>query len=215
MSLLDAPFRSSLRWSRIGDAYEVTRKPRNLDVASLETVPFVPMDTIPQGGAYHPGFTLKPPNELKSGTYFERGDILLAKITPSFENGKQALAIDLPAPFGYATTEVIPLRPRNRGHDPRLLFFYLLHPDIRHHIAERMEGATGRQRVPQDVLLDTQYPEFEPREQAVIAECLEMVQRMIVVEEAKREVLKGLFVSLLDKLMTGEIRTVDLEKTAI
>lgn len=78
-----------------------------------------------------------------------------------------------------------------------------------------MEGATGRQRVPQTVLLDTQYPEFHPREQVLIAECPEMMQRMIGIEQTKREILEGLFVSLRDKLMTGKIRTADLEKTAI
>ena len=35
--------------------------------------------------------------------------MLLAKITPSFENGKQGIIRELPTPFGIATTEVIPL----------------------------------------------------------------------------------------------------------
>ena len=183
MSILDLPLPRSARWSRVGDAYEVTKRPHGFAVAAAETVPFVPMDTIPQGGGYHAEFLLKASNEIKSSTYFERGDILVAKITPSFENGKQAFTTNLPAPFGYATTEVIPLRPRKEKQDSRLLFFYLLHPDIRDHIAERMEGTTGRQRVPQDVLLDIHYPEFPLEEQTAIADRLEMVQRRIAVEE--------------------------------
>ena len=182
MILLDSDFAEGRQWPRLGDAYEITKKPRGLDMASLPTVPFVPMDAIPQGGTYAPDYTLRKPSEIRSGTYFERGDVLVAKITPSFENGKQALVTGLPTPFGIATTEVIPLRPHKEGQDTRLLFFYLLHPDIRHHVAERMEGATGRQRIPQDVILDLPFPEFKPEEQTAISDSLEMIQRLRVVE---------------------------------
>ena len=175
MSLLDTELAEGRRWLRLGDAYEVTKKPRGLDMASLPAVPFVPMDAIPQGGAYTADYTMRPPGEIRSGTSFERGDALIAKITPSFENSKQALATALPTPFGIATTEVIPLRPCKGGQDRRLLFFYLLHPDVRHHVAECMEGATGRQRIPADVLLDLPFPKFDPEEQTAVSDTLEPV----------------------------------------
>ena len=139
MSLLEADLGEGRKWSRVGDCYEVTKKPRGLDRFAFPVIPFAAMEAIPQNGTYLPDFTMKAPDAIASSTYFERGDILVGKITPSFENGKQALIRELAAPFGYATTEVIPLHPRSDRHDPRLLFYYLLHPDIRHHVAERME----------------------------------------------------------------------------
>jgi len=142
------------------------------------------MDAVPQGGAFQPDISSKPRADIASGTYFERGDLLIAKITPSFENGKQALVRDLSLPFGFATTEVIPLRPRSPEHDPRLLFFYLLHPDVRHHIAERMEGSTGRQRVSESVLLDLPIPSFEHHEEQAIGMALEAVKAAALAEEA-------------------------------
>ena len=201
MSLFDVKLAGGRRWLRLGDVYEVTKKPRGLDAASLPTVPFATMDAIPQGGAYAPDYTLRMPGQIRSGTYFERGDVLIAKITPSFENGKQALTTALPTPFGFATTEIIPLRPRKGEHDRRLMFFYLLHPDVRHHVAERMEGTTGRQRIPEDVLLDLPLPEFEPEEQTAVADSLEMIQRSIAVEarfiqataDLKRAAMRTLF----------------------
>lgn len=201
MSLLDAEFRGRRQWTRVADCYEVTRKPRDVHRSSLASVPFAAMEAIPQGGTYDATFTMKPPATITSGTYFERGDILVSKITPSFENGKQALARNLPAPFGYATTEVIPLRPTDAGHDPRLLFFYLLHPDIRHYVSERMEGSTGRQRVPESVLLDLPIPLFDRDEQAAIADALEAIQRAkaneVVAEfrvrDLKRAAMRALF----------------------
>lgn len=200
MSLLDADV-GSREWIRVGDCYEVTKKPRDLDRFSFSEIPFAAMEAIPQDGTYAPTFTVKAANAIASGTYFERGDLLVAKITPSFENGKQALALDLPAPFGYATTEVIPLHPREPKHDPRLLFFYLLHPDIRHHVAERMEGTTGRQRVPEDVLLDLPIPAFDRGEQTAIADALETIRRAsaaetqceLAVQNLKRAAMRALF----------------------
>ena len=215
MSLLDTEFAEGRQWLQLGDAYEITKKPRGLDMASLPAVPFVPMDAIPQGGTYAPDYTLRQPSEIRSGTYFERGDVLLAKITPSFENGKQALVIGLPTPFGIATTEVIPLRPRKEGQDTRLLFFYLLHPDVRHHVAERMEGATGRQRIPQDVILDLPFPEFKPEEQTAISDSLEMIQRLRAVEMQSMQKAQALNRTAMHTLFTRGLRGEAQKETEI
>lgn len=193
MSVLDSDLHGDRRWSRVGDAYAVTKKPRDLDFNSVREIPFAAMDAIPQGGVYLPTFAVRAPDAIASGTYFERGDVLVAKITPSFENGKQAWIHELSAPFGYATTEVIPLHPLSDQHDPRVLFFYLLHPDVRHFITERMEGSTGRQRVPDNVLLDLRIPELLPREQEAIGNALEVVHSGIQQEwktEKSAQVLK-------------------------
>lgn len=194
MSLLETEFAPGRHWQRVGDAYAVTKKPRGLDLGSMDSIPFAAMEAIPQGGAYDATFTPKAPGSITSGTYFEHGDVLVGKITPSFENGKQAYAANLPQAFGYATTEVIPLHPKSDHHDPRLLFFYLLHPDIRHYIAERMEGSTGRQRVPDNVLLDLPMPAFEKDDQTHMANALELIHRAITAEsqsEANARELKN------------------------
>ena len=215
MSLLDTELVEGRQWLRLGDAYEVTKKPRGLDMTSLSVIPFVPMDSIPQGGAYTPDYTMRPPGEIRSGTYFERGDALVAKITPSFENGKQALATGLPTPFGIATTEIIPLRPSKEGQDRRLLFFYLLHPDVRHHVAERMEGATGRQRIPTDVLLDLPFPEFDPEEQTTISDTLEMIQQLMAVETQSIETTQALKRTAMQTLFTRGLRGEAQKETEI
>jgi len=215
MGLLDAKLPEGRHWLRVGDAYEVTKKPYRLDISSLPTVPFAPMASIPSGGAYTPEYILKMPNEIRGGTYFERGDILVAKITPSFENGKQALTTELPTPFGFATTEIIPLRPRKEGHDRRLLFFYLLHPDIRHHIAERMEGTTARQRVPTDALLTLPFPKFSREEETAIADSLEMIQEIMAVEVRLIKVAKALKRAAMQTLFTCGLRGEAQKETEI
>ena len=215
MGLLDTELADNRHWLRMGDIYEVTKKPRGLDTASLKTIPFATMEAIPQGGAYAPDYSRRAPSEIRSGTYFERGDVLVAKITPSFENGKQALTTALPAPFGFATTEVIPLRPHGEGHDRRFLFFYLLHPDIRYHIAERMEGTTGRQRVPIDTFLNLPFPTFEYEEQTAIADSLELIQRLKTIQVQSMQTAAELKRAAMQTLFTRGLRGEPLKETEI
>ena len=202
MNLLDLAFEDGRKWTRVGERFAVTKRSRKRDLKGLGSISYFPMDVIPQDGSYEPtSFTAKSAHEISSGTYFERGDVLVAKITPSFENGKQALIRSLEADFGFATTEVIPLHALSPESDARLLFFYLLHPDIRHFIAERMEGSTGRQRVPENLLLDLPMPDLKPSAQKRAADALELIQSAVAVEakivatarEAKTAAMRQLF----------------------
>ena len=119
---------------------------------------------------------LKTNDELSSGTYFEPGDILLAKITPSFENGKQCTIEGLPTPFGIATTEVIPIREVVDVSDRFYLFYYLLLPDVRTLLAGRMQGTTGRQRLGKETLVNLEIPLPPLPEQRAIAHILQTIQ---------------------------------------
>jgi len=215
MSLFESELGNGRQWSRVGDGYEVTKKPRALDRSTFPMIPFAAMEAIPQGGSYLPTFTMKAPTSIASGTYFELGDLLVAKITPSFENGKQALVYQLDTPFGYATTEVIPLRPRSDEHDPRFLFFYLLNTDVRSYVTERMEGSTGRQRVPENVLLDLPIPIFTFFEQKAIADVLESIHRLRELVRKKDSVLGNLSNALLHKLIVGDVGVADLDLSAL
>jgi type I restriction enzyme S subunit len=94
---------------RIREVYRFTKKPRDLLFAENGLVPFLPMDIIPIGRVYVSDCQERLISALTSGTYVENGDLLVAKITPSFENGKQAI-IDWQVPFGFATTEIIPIQ---------------------------------------------------------------------------------------------------------
>ena len=77
-----------------------------------ELVSFVPMEDL---GILSKSFNLNKERKLKdvsgSYTYFADNDVLLAKITPCFENGKKAIANDLTNGIGFGTTEFYVLRP--------------------------------------------------------------------------------------------------------
>ena len=160
---------------RISDAYDFTKKPLGLDLTKNgNEIPFFAMDQIPLGKIRVSEFTPKPADKLGSGTYVENGDVMVAKITPSFENGKQAI-VDIETDFAYATTEVIPLRGIAGKSDNLFLFFFLLHPEVRSDLAGKMEGSTGRQRLSKAVLGERLIPLPPLPEQKKIVHILSMM----------------------------------------
>ena len=186
----------------IAKAIAFTSKPRNLDVKSFDQVPFVPMDVVPQDNTYICDCTWKPGIDIRSGNYFEKGDCLLAKITPCFENGKQGIARDLPADFGFASTELIPFRGRTGFSNKYFLFYFFLEPTTRRQIAQKMEGATGRQRIPISVLKNWPLSLPPLPEQKKIAAVLLKIQRAIETQDKIIQSLRDLKKSTMQHLFT-------------
>lgn len=184
-----------------------TKKPGTLDLSLFDKIPFIPMDAIPTDSQLPTYYIEKAPAEISSGIYVERGDIVLAKITPSFENGKQAIVDTLPTEFAYATTEVFPIRPYDNSQvDTLFLFHYLRRQKVRNFIAGKMEGTTGRQRVPKAVVKDTPLPIPRIQDQLKIVKLLDSVDKKIQMETKRKSTIETLFNSLLHHMMTGKIR---------
>ena len=198
------PLPKHWRTRRLEEVISFTRKPAKLDVRNAQKVVFVPLRALPEDGLYIQNWEQKPLKEIRSGVYFQEGDILLARITPSFENGKQGIAANVPGGWGYASTEVFPIHPR--GIDTVFLAHYLRFPKVRKSLAEKMEGTTGRQRLPKSVLSNLTVPLPPLPEQREIARILQAVDRKIEAEENRKEALEALFKSLLHDLMTARRR---------
>ena len=188
-----------------------TRKPRGLDLSSFERIPFIPMQLISERDTYITRYDPRTLGEIKSGTYCERGDLLIAKITPSFENGKQGILTGIPSDFAYATTEIYALKPTAPVIDSMFLFFFFKLDHIRQKIASKMQGTTGRQRVPKSVLENQAVPIPPEYEQRRIAAALNAIQDKIAAEEDREAALHAFFRSMLSQLMIGQIRLLSNE----
>ena len=197
-----APLPEEWEVVRLGDVATFTRKPRELQISAYDVVPFIPMELIPETGIFINQYVLKSGNSIRSGTYCEKGDILLARITPSFENGKQGIVGEIPLNFAYATTEVYPIRAQSNHLDQMFLFFFLRLPSVRSNIAGRMEGSTGRQRVPKAVIENYLIPLPPLPEQRRIAYVLRTIQQAKEATERVIAALKELKKSLMRHLFT-------------
>ncbi len=214
-----------LNWqiARFGEVVTFTKKPKDLRYSEYDEVPFVPMKLIPIATLFSKDFIRKPSDALGSGTYFEQGDILLAKITPSFENGKQCIIQELPTPFGIATTEVIPIREVEGVSDKIYIFYYLLSPDVRALLTARMKGTTGRLRLGAEALADLEIPLPPLAEQRRIVAKLEMLftqldaavdslkKAHMQLQRYRRSILKAAF----EGELTKEWRDRNLNKTQL
>jgi type I restriction enzyme S subunit len=176
----------------------------NKAINEFEKVAFIPMEFIPDSGVFV-RYEVRPMKEVKSFTYCESRDLLLAKITPSLENGKQGIIPDdIPNGFALATTEVFPISCKNIY---RLFLFYILKfPKFRNKIIASMTGTTGRQRASKESLKNLLIP-FPPiPEQKKIAEILSTVDKRLELLREKKEGLKKVKRGLMNDLLTGKKR---------
>ena len=173
----------------------------NKNISGFEKVAFIPMELISETKIYA-DYHVKASNEIKSYIYCEAGDILLAKITPSLENGKQGIVpFDIPNRFALATTEVFPIYCREI--DRFFLFYILKFPKFRNKIIASMTGTTGRQRASKESVenLDIPFPPIV--EQRAVAGVLSVVdlaiQRTDMVIAKTERLKKGLMQTLLTR----------------
>lgn len=154
------------RWSRLLDLGEIN--PRN-DAQDEASAAFLPMSGVPQR---HRGLLEIEPTkwaDIKQGyTHFALGDVVLAKITPCFENGKAAIVSDLPDGllFGAGTTELHVVRPLHPGILPAYLYIFLRSPLFTVEGENGMTGTAGQKRVPTDYFATRALP-LPPTEEQV------------------------------------------------
>lgn len=121
-------------------------------ISANELVSFVPMESLGIDQKILVPTQTRPLSEVAgSYTYFADGDVLLAKITPCFENGKLGIAADLVNGIGFGSSEYIVFRP-DASVAKEWLYYFLSRESFRVEGAERMTGAVGHKRVAKDFI---------------------------------------------------------------
>ena len=164
--------------------------------------PFVEMASV---GEHFAGILRVHRRKLEGSglTRFKARDTLFAKITPCPENGKVAFVSELPDTLGLGSTEFIVLSPHSET-NPRFLYHLVCSHPVRGRAVARMEGSTGRQRVPEEVFVDRLHvPMPPPTEQATIVTILDAVdtalERTLTSLDHSRRVHHSLLHELLAK----------------
>lgn len=156
-------------------------KSEGLSLPPETEVSFVPMSDLGENRmTFTPKLTKRIDEVGTSYTYFADGDVLVAKVTPCFENGKAGIARDLTNGVGFGSSEFYVLRPSDRVL-AEFVYFCVTHRQFRDPAIEQMTGTGGLQRVPKRYVEQFEIP-LPPLE----------VQREIVAEiEAYQKVIDG------------------------
>lgn len=172
---------------RLRFALKMNPSKNEIELDDSDLVSFVPMDAVGEYG----GIRLseeKELSEISSGyTYFCDNDVVVAKITPCFENGKGALAEGLKNKTAFGTTELHVMRASPSQLVPRFLFYLTISNLFRKMGESEMYGAGGQKRVPESFFKDFRagFPSLE--EQQSIARFLDFKTAQIDVLIAKKK----------------------------
>lgn len=174
-----------------------------------ELVVFLPMENVSVDGKIDCSKKL-PFGVLKQGfTYFEKGDVVIAKITPCFENGKGAFLDQLSTDIGFGTTEFHVLRPRPGKIDGKYLYLFTMTHYFRSIGTSFMTGSAGQQRVSTSFVKN--FPIGLPLidEQRKIVnyihdECT-VIDQAIKKAEQQIELIKEYKTSLISDAVTGQL----------
>jgi restriction endonuclease S subunit len=121
-------------------------------------VSFVPMSDVSEQNYYfEPKQTKKISEVYKGYTYFAENDVLLAKITPCFENGKSAIARKLKNGSGFGSTEFIVLR-ANEKTIPEWIYNFIANTSFIDEGKNHMTGSAGQRRLSIDFLRSYKIP---------------------------------------------------------
>jgi type I restriction enzyme S subunit len=152
--------------------YLATVNPNKSEVRHLpseQEVTFIPMEKIIATGKVDYSLTNTIENLINGYTYFRDGDIIMAKVTPCFENGNIAIVNGLLNGIGFGTTELHVLRCNNKCYN-RFLFYYLQSDMFKSKGISEMYGVAGLKRIPTDFILNYKLgiPDYQEQEQIAL-----------------------------------------------
>lgn len=187
-------------WCKLEDAIQLDPK---VTLTKERMKQFIPMSALSTSSMVldESQFTETTSN---SGSKFQNGDTLLARITPCLENGKTAYVFGLKSDEGaVGSTEYIVMRAKTIN--SYMVYLLARTDDFRQSAINSMSGSDGRQRVKSDKLkmLDYLHPtselveKFENVEEPIFEKIYRLSKQMQQAKQARD--------LLLPKLMSGEV----------
>ena len=195
-------------WGTLRLRFAATLNPRVSEVRRLDPdteVSFVPMEAVGEYGGLDLSLTGELADLANGYTYFSDGDVLVAKITPCFENGKGSLAEGLLNGIAFGTTELHVIR-CGPELDKRFAFYLTLGNAFRKLGEAEMYGAGGQKRVPESFVANLKHPLPPLSEQRAIAAFLyretAKIDALVAKKERLIELLQEKRTALISKAVT-------------
>lgn len=174
------------------------RKIKYIDVSSVSNTRYVIETWINVLGKQAPSRARKVVKE---------GDAIVAAVRPTL---RRLAFITSDFDNEICSTAFCVLRPRNDVLDPKFLFYSTQRDEFFAGLEKLQQGASYPAVTDSDIK-DQQIPLPPIEEQKEIAQVFQTIDQKIDLHTAKKSALQDLFKTMLNKLMTGEIRVKDLD----
>ncbi|NCN68724.1 MAG: hypothetical protein GW904_03145 [Candidatus Altiarchaeum hamiconexum] len=178
--------RSDLNYKKLSELCDINPSKKEVKDFDIDTeVTFLPMASVSKKGKIVYREKKKIKDVIKGYTYFKDGDVLLAKITPCFENGKRAIAKDLKNGIGFGSTEFHIIRPKEKVTSD-WIFFSISRDDFKNEAKNKMTGTAGQKRFPARIVENFKIPVPKVQEQTQIVS--EIESRFSVIDKLEETV---------------------------
>jgi type I restriction enzyme S subunit len=133
---------------QISDFFSINDNRFDMNKEDKDLIPFIAMSSVSELSKRvivneHRLFA-----DVKKGyTPIKFADLIVAKITPCYENGKMAIVDSIDDDYAFGSTEFHTFRSSNSDLTT-LLYYYLKQPNVMFTGARKMKGAAGQKRVP-------------------------------------------------------------------
>lgn len=187
---------------KLGDICELNPKKSEIkELPNTTEVSFVPMADVNEHEIHFSPKDIKSLSEVYSGyTYFRENDVLLAKVTPCFENGKAGIARNLENGIGFGSSELYVLRALKDKVLPEIIYYTISSFAFLIKGKNNMTGTGGLQRLTKDYVLNypISLPDISTQNQLV-----EKINEEIIIIEKNK-----LLIELFDKKIKNKINEV-------
>lgn len=179
-----------------------------------QIVTFLPMEKVTIDGLIDNSEKRKI-NDVKSGfTSFSKNDVIIAKITPCFENGKGACLSELETSIGYGSTEFIVLKAKPTM-IPQYLYYITKSSQFRILGSRVMTGSAGQKRVPSSFVQNFVLGIPSKTEQSLIIKHIEVktieINKALFTIQKQLSLMTEYRTTLISDAVTGKIDVRDIE----
>jgi type I restriction enzyme S subunit len=177
-------------WTRLLDIGEIS--PRN-DAPDEAPASFISMSGFSQLHMSQLAPEAKKWGSIKKGfTHFANGDVVVAKITPCFENGKAAVIHGLEHNIGAGTTELHVFRPIHAGILSSYVYLFLRSPYFAIEGEKNMTGTAGQKRLPTEYFATRAMPLPPTGEQSRVVDKVDELMALSDKLEAQQQARRKL-----------------------
>lgn len=178
------------------------------NMSDTDLVTFLPMENVSETGEVDCSIK-KPIADVRTGfSSFAKSDVVVAKITPCFENGKGACLDDLDTDIGFGTTEFINLRPSEKVLS-KYLYMITMTQHFRKLGEEVMTGSAGQKRVSVNYIKNftVAIPSLDEQKDILdeIDSRLAQIDKAVEIERQDIKLLQELKARIISEAVTGQI----------